>query len=70
MDRWGNPENKTPDALEEPDTSVRLQKKLPIFLRYMTIRADNNSTVTVYDDIYGYDEAQWAILKKKGVRGE
>jgi hypothetical protein len=34
----------------------------------MTIRADNNSTVTVYDDIYGYDEAQWTLLKKKGIR--
>jgi murein L,D-transpeptidase YcbB/YkuD len=70
MDRWGNPENKTPDALEEPDTSVRLQKKLPIFLRYMTIRADNNTTLTIYDDIYGYDEAQWTLLKKKGLHNE
>ena len=55
------------DTLEEPDISVRLQKKLPIFLRYMTISADQNSTLTVYNDIYGYDEAHWIILKKKGV---
>ncbi|MDD5161242.1 MAG: L,D-transpeptidase family protein [Sulfuricurvum sp.] len=70
MDRWENPVDKNTDTPEEPDTSVHLQKKLPIFLRYMTISADQNSTVTVYNDIYGYDEAQWAILKKKGVRGE
>lgn len=67
MDRWENPVDKTTDTPEEPDISVRLQKKLPILLRYMTISADQNSTVTVYNDIYGYDEAQWTILKKKGL---
>jgi len=68
MDRWGNPDDKLPDTLEEPDTSVALQKKLPIFLRYMTISAENSNTVTIYDDIYNYDEAHWAILEKKGVK--
>lgn len=67
MDRWENPVDQNTDTLEEPDISVRLQKKLPIFLRYMTISADQNSTLTVYNDIYGYDEAHWIILKKKGV---
>lgn len=67
MERWENPDVKNSDTPEESDLSVRLQKKLPIVLRYMTIRAENSSTVTVYDDIYGYDEAQWTILKKKGV---
>jgi len=70
MNRWENPDDKTPDTLEEPDSSVRLQKKLPILLRYMTISADNSNTVTVHDDIYGYDEAHWEILKKKGVKIE
>jgi len=70
MNQWENPNDKIPDTLEESDTSVRLQKKLPILLRYMTISAENSNTVTIYDDIYGYDEAQWTILKKKGVRGE
>lgn len=68
MEKWENSEEKSPDSLEESDVSVRLQKKLPILLRYMTISAENSNTVNVYDDIYGYDEAQWEILKKKGVK--
>lgn len=70
MDQWENPDDKIPDTAEEPDTSVALQKKLPILLRYMTISAENSNTITIYDDIYNYDEAQWGILKKKGVKVE
>lgn len=70
MDQWENPDNKIQDTTEEADTSVRLQKKLPILLRYMTISVENSNSITLHDDIYGYDEAHWAILKKKGLSAE
>lgn len=70
MEKRENLEDKNPNTLQEADISVQLPKKLPILLRYMTIHAETNGRVTLYNDIYGYDEGQWAILKKKGIKTE
>lgn len=59
-----SPAEEAPRYTEEPDTKINLKKKLPILFRYMTVSADPESRITMYDDIYGYDELQMALMRK------
>lgn len=52
------------DEDEATDKVVRIAKKLPLVIRYMTVGVDSNNRVYFYDDIYGYDELQKESLKE------
>jgi len=52
QEEWGGPEKW-----------IKLRRKIPVHVVYMTAYVDDGGNLVVRDDIYGYDEKVNAILK-------
>lgn len=62
--QWENPDQSTPENTDEPDKPLKLQLRPYIVFRYMTLSVGTDGTVTMYDDIYGYDRVQFKSLRR------
>lgn len=50
---------------DKKEKKVMLEKKLPVYIQYITCTTDENNRLIFYKDIYGYDEKIRKILFKE-----
>jgi len=53
---------------QDKPENVKLPRKLPVFLVYLTAFTDENGRVNFRDDVYGHDASQLEALVKKSAR--
>ncbi len=56
--------NEVKDMIDSGNHStIVLNKRIPIIIKYITVEADENGKIRLYDDIYDYDRIQLLVLK-------
>lgn len=54
---------KTKNTKDLKGQVINLKSNIPVFVRYFTVSIDKENNLYFYDDVYGYDAHQRAILK-------
>ena len=49
------------------DNHVVLQKKIPIYISYFTLRVNDDGSISTFKDIYGHDSRMMAALNRKNL---
>ena len=49
----------------ESDKILNLKKRIPVIFRYMTVGVDTRQRASFYEDIYGYDDLLFSIIKEE-----
>ena len=65
--KW-NEESITKAMQQDKPENVKLPRKLPVFLVYLTAYTDENGRLNFRDDVYGHDARQLEVLVKKSAR--
>jgi murein L,D-transpeptidase YcbB/YkuD len=65
--RWSEETIKEAMQQDKPET-VKLPRKVPVFITYLTAYADDQGRLNLREDIYGHDSKQLSFLERKSAR--